>query len=249
VPVAGHLLGGAELAAAALQERGIGVVTSRQPRTASVEDRGRQLATVLERVPCSRLVLVGHSMGGLDAAGCEPTRSAAPDQPHRHGRHAHRGTRLAEHALGSPCWRGRLARLVDRGALHDLTPEGAGHLNEAIPDREDVTYLSLAGALTPAELPAYLRPLGDQLAQDEGENDGLVSVRSAVWGTHLTTVDADHLGLIGRRWGHRWTGPGTAAGRAARWPSCAGRCAQLRPSSGRCRRPPRTFPCRPRHAT
>src|SRR3954453_16753415 len=49
-----------------LLARGIPVLTSRQPRTASVELRAGRLASLLERLQHRRLVLVGHSMGGLD---------------------------------------------------------------------------------------------------------------------------------------------------------------------------------------
>src|SRR3954447_23540708 len=80
-----------------LLARGIPVLTSRQPRTASVELRAGQLASLLERLPHRRLVLVGHSMGGLDtrwvASRHDPQRRISPvvtvGPPHR-------GTRPAE---------------------------------------------------------------------------------------------------------------------------------------------------------
>ena len=34
----------------------------------------------------------------------------------------------------------------------------------------------------------------------EGENDSLVSVKSAVWGKHLGTWPADHWHTINKRW-------------------------------------------------
>ena len=181
-----------------LLARGIPVLTSRQPRTASVELRAGRLASLLERLPHRRLVLVGHSMGGLDARWV-----ASRHDPQRRITHVvtvgtpHRGTRLAEWASRAPRLRARLVRLLDRGGLRDLTPEGAARLGDAMPDRPDVTYLSLAGSLSAPDLPPFFRPLGELLHAAEGANDGLVGVRSAAWGTSSATVAADHLGLIG----------------------------------------------------
>jgi triacylglycerol lipase len=201
----------------ALAARGVAVLASRQPRTASVELRARRLALALARLPQRRLVLVGHSMGGLDAR-----LVASRLDPSRRVSHVltvgtpHRGSPLAERALRSPRWRGRLLRLLDRGALLDLTAEGAERLNAAAPDREDVRYLSLAGALPPEVLPSLLRPLAERLAADGAANDGMVTVASAAWGVHAPVVPADHLSLIGTPTGRgSWAAPGGGPGVAA----------------------------------
>src|SRR3954452_16133760 len=105
-----------------LLARGIPVLTSRQPRTASVELRAGRVASLLERLPHRRLVLVGHSMGGLDAPrgaspraagwsarGRDPQRGITPvvtvGPPHG-------GPRLAEWASRAPRLRARLVRLL-----------------------------------------------------------------------------------------------------------------------------------------
>jgi hypothetical protein len=66
-----------------------------------------------------------------------------------------------------------------------------------MPDRPDVAYASLAGALDPPDLHPFFRPLGELLEAAEGPNDGLVGIHSAAWGTAGPTVATDHLGLIG----------------------------------------------------
>ena len=181
-----------------LLARGIPVLTSRQPRTASVELRAGRLASLLERLPHRRLVLVGHSMGGLDARWV-----ASRHDPQRRITHVvtvgtpHRGTRLAEWASraprparppGPPARPRRPARSHARGRgparrRHAGPPGRHLPLARRLPERPD--------------LHPFFRPLGELLHAAEGANDGLVGVRSAAWGTSSATVAADHLGLIG----------------------------------------------------
>jgi triacylglycerol lipase len=175
------------------------VLCSRQPRTGRVDSRAQHLAHFLDRLPHRNFILVGHSMGGLDARFV-----ASRLDPRQRVRHVvtvgtpHRGTAVADRALRDPQWLTRLARFVDRGALRDLTTEGAARLNALMPDRADVGYVSLGGACPTPLLIGTLRRLGDRLAEDEGPNDGLVSLRSALRGTEALSVNANHLELIGR---------------------------------------------------
>lgn len=182
-----------------LTARGWPVITGCVPRTGPVAVRARRLASVLDRLPHRRLVLVGHSMGGLDA------RFAAScfDQGRRI-RHVvtvgtpHRGTAIAEWALRESVWLGRLARFVDCGALRDLTIDGAQRLNAMMPDRPDVTYVSVVGDYPVERLSGSLRRFGERVARDEGPNDGLVSVRSATRGRRTIVVRGHHMSLIGQ---------------------------------------------------
>lgn len=192
--------------------RGIPVLWSCQPRTGSVAQRGLRLARSLDRLPYRRLILVGHSMGGLDAR-----YAASRLDPRGRISHVitlgtpHRGSALADWALADRGWRQRLVRLLDRGALADLTLEGAERLNELMPDRPDVTYASVAGACPVTELEGSLRRLGERLMLDEGANDGLVSLRSALRGSMAVSVTANHLELIGH-----WLLGGVGGGAPAR---------------------------------
>src|SRR5215213_9458500 len=126
---------------------GCPAVVSCVPRTSDVASRARHLARCLAKLPQRRLMLVGHSMGGLDARF-----AASRLDPGRRIGHVvtlgtpHRGTPLADLALRDRVCLTRLLRFADRGALGDLTSEGAGRLDELMPDRPDVAYLSLAGA-------------------------------------------------------------------------------------------------------
>ena len=72
-----------------------------------------------------------------------------------------------------------------------------GTFNPNTPDDPNVKYIS-SGARTP--LPDVISPFHVSwriLTQEEGENDGLVSVKSAKWGCYRgALVGVDHLDLI-----------------------------------------------------
>lgn len=188
------------------------VVCSRQPHTGPVSFRAQHLARFLDRLPYQHLILVGHSMGGLDARFV-----ASRLDPHERIRHVvtvgtpHRGTAVADRALRDTQWLTRLARFIDRGALGDLTLENAERLNALMPDRPDVGYVALGGSCPTPLLIGTLRRLGERLAADEGTNDGLVSLRSALRGSETLAVNANHLELIGH-----WLPGGIAGSRVSR---------------------------------
>jgi triacylglycerol lipase len=168
------------------------------PRTGPVALRAARLARFLDTLPQRRLILVGHSMGGLDAR-----YAASRFDPKGRISHIitigtpHRGTAVADWALRDTVWLTRLVRFIDRGALRDLTLEAADRLNAEMPDREDVGYVALAGACPTGQLTGTLRRLGERLTQDEGANDGMVALRSALRGPTAISVSANHLELIG----------------------------------------------------
>lgn len=201
-----------------LAARGYAVVPSCQPRTGAVAVRAQHLARFLDSLPYRRLILLGHSMGGLDAryvaSRLDPRRRISQvvtlGTPHR-------GTVLADWALRDPAWFTRMVRTIDRGALHDLSQEGAERLDAEMPDRDDVAYAALAGACPPERLIGLWRRFGERLALDEGDNDGMVSLRSALRGGTSMTVPANHLELIG----HRLPSGGGDAPSAAPLPSIA----------------------------
>ena len=177
----------------------------------------QRLAHILEETGAERLNLIAHSMGGLDARLLI----------HQHGFHEvvavlttistpHRGTYLAEFLLRQPerlrrwgvdlvNWMGENA-LEDatadaQQALHELTPAYLDEtFNPAVPDHPDVAYWSYGGAAgkgTDAGINPFLKLWNPIIYDREGANDGMVSVRSARWGTFLGTVEADHAQQIG----------------------------------------------------
>lgn len=168
------------------------------PPVGTVVERAAALAAFLQRLPDGPLVLVAHSMGGLDCRYLihhhDPRGRvralATVGTPHR-------GTSLARWMLegdGMVPW---LARRWVARALADMTPEACEALNRALPNRPEVRYLSYAGCRTELEMPLWLRPWERLILSGEGDNDGLVPVASARWGQFRGTVRADHFELVG----------------------------------------------------
>jgi len=90
-----------------------------------------------------------------------------------------------------------------------LTSDASAQFNIDVPDRSDVAYYSWAGvtcdlldlvcqATTGGEIVDPLLAATHVVTSLlEGENDGLVSVESAKWGTYLGALEADHLDEVG----------------------------------------------------
>jgi triacylglycerol lipase len=176
-----------------------------------------RFAHILEATRADELLLVGHSMGGLDARyliserGWHRTVSAlvTVSTPHR-------GSSVAHLMLDQPpAVRSRLAEMADwvgtyiledgtanvLQALTELTPAYmTDTFNPAVPDHPAVDYASFgfqAGKGTSAPIDPIFRLFNRYIYEREGENDGIVSVKSARWGTYLGTKNADHGRQVG----------------------------------------------------
>lgn len=176
------------------RELGLKAVFPRVSNLASVKQRAKDLADFIERENLTRVVLVGASMGGLDARYftsrldhnervCAVVSVGTP----------HRGSPVAEKVLKG-LWPGRFLAPV---TASDLSTSSSDRFNAEITDRPGVQYFSYAGMRPGPELPLWMRPMGRCVEQAEGANDGLVSVRSATWGRFLGSVRADHFELVG----------------------------------------------------
>lgn len=164
----------------------------------------RQLRA-LGRPRDERVVIVAHSLGGLDARHMISRLGMA-------GRVAglvtiatpHRGSTYADWVVGNLGRRLGGERLVralglDLRALTDLTTPAMTQFNDLTPDAPGVAYLSISTRCAPAHVPAFYRHSHGVVFRHEGENDGLVSVVSARWGEHLGTWPVDHLHAINKR--------------------------------------------------
>jgi triacylglycerol lipase len=199
-----------------LRRAGYRVLVPGLSPTRGVADRAAQLKAFLDReAPREAVHLFAHSMGGLDArymisrlgmAGrvLSLTTLGTP----------HRGTPFADWGLG------RLRHLVKplldffgipTGAFYDLSTAGARRLSQQMPDAPGVRYFSVAGRLPPDHDPQWLLS-HTIVAQEEGPNDGLVSVASAQYGESLDVWEGDHLSLVG--WLHHLRAGSPAATRA-----------------------------------
>ena len=184
-----------------LRRRNVELKIVRAPVTGTVARRAARLGREIAATRAERIVLVGHSMGGLDARYAarhlDPARRVSDvvtlGTPHH-------GTMLADlvhrlrHRLPAPL------REIDQGGLADLTRSAARRFNEAVPDRADVRYHAICGRVAPSAVPTLLQPFARRLESHEGDNDSLVAVASARWGDTLVVDDADHWALIGLEW-------------------------------------------------
>src|SRR5207237_3040919 len=81
----------------------------------------------------------------------------------------------------------------------DLTCPSCVKFNNRIEDSEKVKYFSISAARPWHRCAPIFIHSHKLISGIEGENDGMVSVKSAAWGEHLETWPADHLHVINKR--------------------------------------------------
>jgi triacylglycerol lipase len=169
--------------------------------TGGVADRAAQLKALIQReAPHDPVHLVAHSLGGLDSRYMISRLGMAHrvlslttlGTPHR-------GTTFADWGVAT------LSRVVKpimqmlclpTQAFLDLTTARCRIFNEEVPDVPGVRYFSVAGRhdgnlLTPEWYLSY-----NVVLQQEGVNDGVVSVASAKWGESTELWEGDHFSLV-----------------------------------------------------
>jgi triacylglycerol lipase len=195
----------------AFMARGHPVFVSRVHPTSSIETRAKQLKlqilTQLRTIgrPKDRVIIIAHSMGGLDARYMI-TKLRMADRvaalvtlstPHRGSPYADWCFRNLGKRMGGL----KLINLLklDLAAIRDLTTEECAKFNDRIEDSPKVRYFSISGARPWHRMaPIFLHSF-KIIADAEGANDGMVSVDSATWGEHLETWPCDHLHMVNRR--------------------------------------------------
>jgi triacylglycerol lipase len=116
----------------------------------------------------------------------------------------HLGTSCADQRLRRAGWLIRAAGCLGlniRG-FRDLTQESCRLRNHVMADFEKnngVLYQTIAGIQPIERIFFLLRPSYRIIWEEEGENDGLVSYKSAMWKEEyfIKKIDADHLNQIG----------------------------------------------------
>jgi triacylglycerol lipase len=196
---------------AALREMNHPVILTRVHPTAGIETRARQLKEQILRqldligAAHEKVLLIGHSMGGLDARYMISKLAMAErvaalltiTTPHRGTPYAdwcmqHLGKRLGGVGLMN------FLRL-DVQAIHDLTTLSCKRFNEDVIDSPSVKYFSVSAARPWRLVPPFAMHAHKIIYEAEGDNDSLVSVKSSIWGTHLGIWPADHWHTINRR--------------------------------------------------
>lgn len=168
---------------------------------------------LMERIPYEKVNIVAHSMGGLDIRYAlskhnisdnvaSLTTVATP----------HHGSSLAELTLKTPeAIREKLADFLDwmgdqiyphtkSDAVASATQLTRHYITEVfnpqVPDHSGIPYYSYSAAVgkgTPHPIRVITRYQNNHIFEQEGPNDGMVSVESAKWGEHIKTAHLAHL--------------------------------------------------------
>ena len=190
----------------ALAARGHRLIVPKVHPTGSIALRAGQLKKILlEQNHGQKVIIIAHSMGGLDARHMIAHLGMADrvaalvtiSTPHR-------GSPYADWALKNVANRIGLLQFmkslhIDSGAFADLTTERCHRFNEVTPNSPQVKYYSISASRPWTRVPLWAIHAWRVVNAAEGPNDGLVSISSAIWGQHLATWPADHWHTINKR--------------------------------------------------
>lgn len=177
------------------------------------ESWGILIRQLLNELQCPKLNIVAHSMGGLDIRyAISKLNTASAIESLTTVSTPHHGTSLAELVLGAPqTIRNKIAGFLDwmgdyvypdtkndsTASVRQLTREYVtSQFNPSVPDVDEVSYYSYSAAVgkgTDEPIQVLARYQNNYIHQAEGLNDGMVSVQSAKWGTHIKTGNISHL--------------------------------------------------------
>lgn len=184
---------------------------------AKIEVRAQRWVKLIDRLTAEngydKINIIAHSMGGLDIRYALSELDIAPKvasftticTPHH-------GTSLAELTLKTPdAIRDKLADFLDWmgdriypktksdsvGSAEQLTRQYITEkFNSRITDVPGIPYYSYSAAVgkgTDIPIKVIGRFQNNHIFEEEGLNDGMVSVKSAQWGQHIKTLHLSHL--------------------------------------------------------
>ena len=85
---------------------------------------------------------------------------------------------------------------IDAPAFYNLTTEYCTAFNQVSPNHPATRYYSFASKCTITDFTFPLYYSQQIVSKYEGENDGIVSVKSALWGEVLGVLNCDHWSII-----------------------------------------------------
>lgn len=200
----------------ALKGNGASVFYGRQQSSLSIADSAAELKAeifrILSETGAEKVNIVAHSKGGLDARYAISRLGMAPyvaslttiNTPHR-------GCQFADALLSSlPQWlicfavsryNALFHKLGDSApdflaGVQDLTAASCAVFNAETPDMPGVYYQSVTSRMHSVRSAGFPLNLGYLLSKKyEGENDGLVSVSSAIWSNYMGLLSAGKKGI------------------------------------------------------
>lgn len=193
----------------ALKQNGATIYYGSQQSAASVSECGQELAdrirSIVRETGCEKVNIIAHSKGGLDSRYAISACGAAPyvaslttvNTPHR-------GCIFADYLLEkipqkvqksvARKYNAALKKFGDPNpdflsAVQDLTASACALRNEKLPDDDHVRYQSVGSIMNCASGGRFPLNMAYPLVKHfDGENDGLVSLESAVWGADFTSL-------------------------------------------------------------
>jgi triacylglycerol lipase len=182
------------------ESRGYRFLPAQMPDSGSVESRADRLYDEIKRlVPTGPFHILGVSMGGVDARraiqkyglGSRVRSLTTLSTPHR-------GTPLTDFVEEGGTGSDALKDVQD--ALYDLKPSSMEAFNRRVKDDSRVLYFSfgfmipepvLINGASPVTWYAH-RTIKKYTGED---NDSMVGIGSARWGTYLGTMEGDHISI------------------------------------------------------
>lgn len=183
----------------ALESIGCTVYISKVLPFGSISQRAKMLNEYLEsrisessriRPKKTKVNLVAHSMGGLD---CRYLISEIESKNYQvvsltTVATPHHGSSMADYCCE------RMGMLPP--SIKQLTTQYMVHFNKKVLNHPNVQYFSFGASFRPKFYNLFFSTW-NVVKENEGSNDGLVSVKSAQWGKYLGTLrGVDHLDLI-----------------------------------------------------
>jgi triacylglycerol lipase len=173
----------------------------------------RLVHKIKEKTGAEKLNIIAHSMGGLDMRYALSKLDAAPHvASYTSVCSPHRGTSLAELALNTPnTIRDKISGFLDWMGERAYPSEKSDALGSAVqltrqyitetfnPDSPDVpgipyySYSSAVGKGTEHAIKVITRYQNNHIFEEEGPNDGMISVESSIWGEHISTTHLSHM--------------------------------------------------------
>ena len=204
-------------------------VSAFDPTSVRADQWSLHMDALQQETGARKVNIIAHSQGGLDAryyATLLDTNNSVASITTVSTPHA--GTAVAELLTGVVDLGPTDGQIVDAlvsGAaelfgttgdsfsdqLEQMTPDNMEIFNEDVPDVPGIQYYSWAGKscrylqwscqsdMDGETVSSYFLLSHAYLESQEGDNDGLVSVSSASWGTFLGVFPADHIDEVGHR--------------------------------------------------
>ncbi|MDR1142968.1 MAG: hypothetical protein LBK77_01965 [Spirochaetaceae bacterium] len=165
-----------------------------------------RILSVLEETGAEKVNIIAHSKGGLDSRYAISILGMADkvaslttiSTPHRGCRFVDRACALPGwvYRFTAKCFDGTFRRLGDKNpnfytATRQFATASSEEFNKTVPDVPGVYYQSFMSRMKSASSDPLLSLTYRLIRSMEGDNDGLVSTASAVWGEFRGTVESE----------------------------------------------------------